>query len=67
MPQATLRESGEEVAVKVQRPGIEPIIYQDLVLFRWMAGFLNDYAMKNLGTGAQVRAAAAAAAAAHRA
>lgn len=51
---ATLRESGEEVAVKVQRPGIEPIIYQDLVLFRWMAGFLNDYAMKNLGTGAQL-------------
>ena len=45
---------GEEVAVKVQRPGIEPIIYQDLVLFRFLAGFINSYALKNLGTSAQV-------------
>ena len=29
-----LRATGEEVAIKVQRPGIEPIIYRDLVLFR---------------------------------
>jgi predicted unusual protein kinase regulating ubiquinone biosynthesis (AarF/ABC1/UbiB family) len=51
---ATLRATGEEVAVKVQRPGIEPIIYQDLVLFRFLAGWLNGYALKNLGTSAQL-------------
>ena len=38
----------------MQRPGIEPIIYQDLVLFRFLAGFINSYALKNLGTSAQV-------------
>ena len=42
------------MAVKVQRPGIEPIIYQDLVLFRFLAGFINGYALKNLGTSAQL-------------
>jgi predicted unusual protein kinase regulating ubiquinone biosynthesis (AarF/ABC1/UbiB family) len=28
---ATLKGTGEEVAIKVQRPGITPIIYRDLV------------------------------------
>ena len=35
---AKLKASGETVAVKVQRPGIEPIIYRDLVLFRISVG-----------------------------
>lgn len=52
---ATLKSSGEEVAVKVQRPSIESTIYQDLVLFRFLAGFVNEYVRKNLGTSAQVR------------
>ena len=51
---ATLRESGEEVAIKVQRPGVEPNIYRDLVLFRWLGGFLNNYTIRNLGCNAQL-------------
>jgi len=51
---ATLRESGEEVAIKVQRPGIEPIIYRDLLLFRTLAWFINGYSMKQLGCNAQL-------------
>jgi len=51
---ATLKSSGEEVAVKVQRPSIESTIYQDLVLFRFLAGFVNEYVRKNLGTSAQL-------------
>eukprot|EP00249_Psilotum_nudum_P015685 c25466_g1_i1 orf=143-2233(+) len=51
---ATLRVSGEEVAIKVQRPGIEPIIYRDLFLFRTMASFLNGLSMKKLGCNAEL-------------
>eukprot|EP00238_Polyblepharides_amylifera_P002335 CAMPEP_0196592738 /NCGR_PEP_ID=MMETSP1081-20130531/73651_1 /TAXON_ID=36882 /ORGANISM="Pyramimonas amylifera, Strain CCMP720" /LENGTH=579 /DNA_ID=CAMNT_0041916513 /DNA_START=382 /DNA_END=2121 /DNA_ORIENTATION=- len=51
---ATLRESGEEVAIKVQRPGLEPVINQDLIMFRFLAFFVDDYARKNLGTSAQL-------------
>ena len=44
-----LRATGEEVAIKVQRPGIEPIIYRDLVLFRALAAFVNQVSMRRLG------------------
>eukprot|EP00959_Pyramimonas_sp_CCMP1952_P216127 4520549-Pyramimonas_sp.AAC.1 len=50
---ATLRSTGEDVAIKVQRPNIEPIIYRDLFLFRFFAGFINGWAIKQLGTNAQ--------------
>jgi predicted unusual protein kinase regulating ubiquinone biosynthesis (AarF/ABC1/UbiB family) len=51
---ATLRETGEEVAVKVQRPGIEPVIYRDLALFRSLAGFVNPISTRRLGCNAQL-------------
>ncbi|QDZ21288.1 UbiB-like protein kinase [Chloropicon primus] len=51
---ATLKSTGEEVAVKVQRPGVLPTIEKDLVLFRWLAGFLEDYSQRNLGCDAQL-------------
>lgn len=51
---ATLRSSGEEVAIKVQRPEIEPIIYRDLFLFRTLASFLNGVSLKKLGCNAEL-------------
>eukprot|EP00850_Spirogloea_muscicola_P005063 SM000022S07277 [mRNA] locus=s22:935488:939496:+ [translate_table: standard] len=51
---ATLRGSGEEVAIKVQRPGIEPIIYRDLLLFRLLASFLNGVSLRKLGCNAEL-------------
>eukprot|EP00252_Welwitschia_mirabilis_P012976 TRINITY_DN2867_c0_g1_i3.p1 TRINITY_DN2867_c0_g1~~TRINITY_DN2867_c0_g1_i3.p1 ORF type:complete len:632 (-),score=111.05 TRINITY_DN2867_c0_g1_i3:415-2310(-) len=51
---ATLRASGEEVAIKVQRPDIEPIIYRDLFLFRTLASFLNGISLKKLGCNAEL-------------
>ena len=50
----TLRGSGKEVAIKVQRPGVLPTIERDLVLFRWVAGFLNSYSRQQLGCDAQL-------------
>jgi predicted unusual protein kinase regulating ubiquinone biosynthesis (AarF/ABC1/UbiB family) len=38
----------------VQRPGIEPIIYRDLVLFRILGGFVNGVARKRLGCNAEL-------------
>lgn len=38
---AVLRDSGEEVAVKVQRPGIEPVILRDLFIFRALGQLFN--------------------------
>ena len=38
---AVLRDTGEEVAIKVQRPGVEPVILRDLFIFRSMARFIN--------------------------
>ena len=40
---AVLRETGQEVAVKVQRPGVEPIIFRDLFIFRALARLVNRY------------------------
>lgn len=51
---ATLRETGEDVAIKVQRPGIEPIIYRDLFLFRTLASFLNGFSLQKLGCNAEL-------------
>lgn len=51
---ATLKSSGEQVAVKVQRPGIEPVILRDLVLFRELARFVNTVSIKKLGCNAQL-------------
>ncbi|KAL9227205.1 hypothetical protein vseg_002927 [Gypsophila vaccaria] len=51
---ATLRATGEDVAIKVQRPNIEPIIYRDLFLFRTLASFLNGISMQKLGCNAEL-------------
>ncbi|XP_058724781.1 protein ACTIVITY OF BC1 COMPLEX KINASE 1, chloroplastic isoform X1 [Vicia villosa] len=51
---ATLRATGEDVAIKVQRPGIEPIIYRDLFLFRTLASFLNGLSIQKLGCNAEL-------------
>ncbi|KAL3498160.1 hypothetical protein ACH5RR_040892 [Cinchona calisaya] len=51
---ATLRASGEDVAIKVQRPEIEPIIYRDLFLFRTLASFLNGISIRKLGCNAEL-------------
>ncbi|WP_041233376.1 ABC1 kinase family protein [Cylindrospermum stagnale] len=41
--------SGEEVAVKVQRPNLRPVITRDLYLMRWAAGWLAPWLPLNLG------------------
>lgn len=41
--------SGEEVAVKVQRPNLRPTITLDLYLMRWAAGWLSPWLPLNLG------------------
>ena len=38
---AVLRDTGEDVAVKVQRPNVRPVILRDLFIFRSMARFIN--------------------------
>ena len=40
---AVLRETGENVAVKVQRPGVEPLIFRDIFLFRTLGTFVNAW------------------------
>ncbi|MBD0335403.1 MAG: AarF/ABC1/UbiB kinase family protein [Cyanobacteria bacterium Co-bin13] len=41
--------SGEEVAVKVQRPNLLPSLCRDLFLMRWAAGWLGWFLPLNLG------------------
>ncbi|MDP8963532.1 MAG: AarF/ABC1/UbiB kinase family protein [Cyanobacteriota bacterium] len=41
--------SGEEVAVKVQRPNLLPTITLDLYLMRWASGWLSPWLPLNLG------------------
>lgn len=41
--------TGEEVAVKVQRPNLLPIIQLDLYLMRWAAGWISYFLPLNLG------------------
>ncbi|GBG76101.1 hypothetical protein CBR_g21760 [Chara braunii] len=50
----TLAKTGEEIAIKVQRPGIEPIIYRDLFLFRMLASFVNGYCLRKLGCNGEL-------------
>lgn len=40
--------------LQVQRPGIEPIIYRDLFLFRTLASFLNGISIQKLGCNAEL-------------
>jgi len=49
---ATLLDGGAEVAVKVQRPGIEPTIVRDLFIFRALAWAFDTLAMRRLGCAA---------------
>lgn len=51
---ATLRATGEDVAIKVLRPDIEPIIFRDLFLFRTLASFLTDISIRKLGCNAEL-------------
>ncbi|MEM9216673.1 MAG: AarF/ABC1/UbiB kinase family protein [Cyanobacteria bacterium P01_F01_bin.150] len=46
--------SGEAVAVKVQRPGLLPIITLDLFLMRWAAGWMAPFLPLNLGHDLQL-------------
>lgn len=41
--------TGEEVAVKVQRPNLRPALSLDLYLMRWAAGWLSPWLPLNLG------------------
>ncbi|MBE9080441.1 AarF/ABC1/UbiB kinase family protein [Romeria aff. gracilis LEGE 07310] len=41
--------SGEEVAVKVQRPNLLPLLSRDLFLMRWAAGWIGPFLPLNLG------------------
>ena len=41
--------TGEEVAVKVQRPNLLPVITLDLYLMRWAAGWMTPWLPLNLG------------------
>ncbi|MBE9135858.1 AarF/ABC1/UbiB kinase family protein [Nodosilinea sp. LEGE 07088] len=41
--------SGEEVAVKIQRPHLRPVLCRDLYLMRWAAGWLGHFLPLNLG------------------
>jgi predicted unusual protein kinase regulating ubiquinone biosynthesis (AarF/ABC1/UbiB family) len=41
--------SGEEVAVKVQRPNLRPVLCRDLYLMRWAARWLGNFLPLNLG------------------
>jgi len=51
---ARLRDTNKDVAIKVRRPGVEPLIYRDLFIFRKIAGLFNWYSLKQLGCNAQL-------------
>ncbi|KAI8476243.1 MAG: ABC1 family-domain-containing protein [Monoraphidium minutum] len=51
---AVLRDTGEEVAIKVQRPGVEPVILRDLVIFRALGAAVNTLARRRLGCNAEL-------------
>ncbi|PRW32613.1 putative aarF domain-containing kinase chloroplastic isoform A [Chlorella sorokiniana] len=51
---AVLRETGENVAVKVQRPGVEPLIFRDIFLFRTLGTFVNAWSLQRLGCNAEL-------------
>jgi predicted unusual protein kinase regulating ubiquinone biosynthesis (AarF/ABC1/UbiB family) len=41
--------TGEEVAVKVQRPNLRPVLSLDLYLMRWVASWISPWLPLNLG------------------
>jgi hypothetical protein len=45
---------GFDVGAQVLRPGIEPIIYRDLFLFRKLASFLNGISIQKLGCNTEL-------------
>ena len=49
---AVLRDTGENVAIKVQRPEVEPTIVRDLFIFRSLAQLVNPIAQSRLGCNA---------------
>ena len=49
-----LADTNETVAIKVQRPGVEPIILRDLWIFRAIAKVLNPIAKARLGCNAEL-------------
>jgi predicted unusual protein kinase regulating ubiquinone biosynthesis (AarF/ABC1/UbiB family) len=51
---AVLRDTGEDVAIKVQRPDVEPIILRDLFIFRLLGGFFNTISRQRLGCDAEL-------------
>ncbi|GIL64516.1 hypothetical protein Vafri_18415 [Volvox africanus] len=51
---AVLRDTGEEVAIKVQRPGVEPTILRDLYIFRLVGGLFNALSRRRLGCDARL-------------
>ncbi|EFN50939.1 hypothetical protein CHLNCDRAFT_55429 [Chlorella variabilis] len=51
---AVLRDTGEEVAVKVQRPGVEPLIFRDIFIFRTLGTFINGWSLRRLGCNAEL-------------
>jgi len=51
---ATLRDTGEAVAIKVQRPNVAPTIMRDLLIFRSLAWLVNPLARARLGCDAEL-------------
>lgn len=49
---ATLRSTGETVAVKVQRPAVRAVIKRDVYLLRQISKVFNDVAVRRLGVDA---------------
>lgn len=47
-----LRKGGQEVAVKIQRPGLRSQLCIDMYLFRWASQFVNSLAQERLGCNA---------------
>ena len=50
---AVLRDDGSDVAVKVQRPGVKPLVLADLVIFRAIAGLVTPLSLRRLGCNAE--------------
>ena len=53
-PSPALPPSSPPVPLQVQRPGVEPIIYRDLFIFRWIGSFLSPLSKRHLGCNAEL-------------
>jgi predicted unusual protein kinase regulating ubiquinone biosynthesis (AarF/ABC1/UbiB family) len=51
---AVLREGGAEVAIKVQRPAVEPVILRDLFIFRALGALASPWTLRQLGCNAEL-------------